>query len=275
MDNLTEIIRNRHSSRSYTSQFISPEIKNELTTFIESNSLDFRGMAVSIRLIEKAVEGSERMKLNYGLITGHHTYLLGEVNDNWLSRVSYGYVMEKVVLKATSLGLDSCWVGYFDHQYFTEAQLTEGKDIPSIVIIGHSVSNKPIMEKLIRKATGAEKRKPWSDLFFNYSTLNSLNKEEAGVLTEPLEMLRLAPSSGNTQPWRVFYNKGNSMVHFLKKPVSSRYEKDGMHDVDMGIALSHFDLTVKQLGVKGSWTLNEKPAVMHEGLTHVISWKMG
>jgi nitroreductase len=254
---------------------LTQETKIELTSYLEKNATDFNGVSVPIQLIEKVSVNSDRMKLDYGLIKGHQTYLLGTIENNLISRVSYGYVMEKAVLNATSLGLDSCWVGYFDSQYFKEIELTDGKVIPSIVIIGYGLSKQSFTDNILRKIVGATRRKAWSGLFYNYSNLNPLAEAEAGILAEPFEMLRLAPSSGNTQPWRVFYNIGDSIVHFFKKPISARYEKDGLHDIDMGIALSHFDLALQNLGIKGVWTLTEKPVVVQEGLQYILSWKRG
>jgi hypothetical protein len=87
-------------------------------------------------------------------------------------------------------------------------------------------------------------------------------------------MARLAPSSGNTQPWRVFFDETANEFHFFKKSISKRYELKGLHDIDMGIALSHFELTSLQNGLSGRWLkyANENVDSI-EDLQYIMTWK--
>ena len=69
-----------------------------------------------------------------------------------------------------------------------------------------------------------------------------MTKEQAGCWKEPLEMVRLAPSAVNKQPWRAIVK--DNVVHFYLKR-SKGFEKASdldMQMIDMGIALSHFSL---------------------------------
>jgi hypothetical protein len=87
-------------------------------------------------------------------------------------------------------------------------------------------------------------------------------------------MVRLAPSSGNTQPWRIFFNDTTQEFHFFKKPISKRYEEKGLHDIDLGIALSHFELTSLYNNLSGSWIKyipNNLDSI--DDLQYIITWK--
>jgi hypothetical protein len=120
----------------------------------------------------------------------------------------------------------------------------------------------------------ADKRKPWETLFFNYETGKSLNPESIQAYVETLQMTRLAPSSGNTQPWRIFYSTITNEFHFYKKPTNKSYESKGMHDIDMGIAMSHFELVSAKNGLNGSWFIYPTEQMKLVDDSHyIISWK--
>jgi hypothetical protein len=86
-------------------------------------------------------------------------------------------------------------------------------------------------------------------------------------------MLRLAPSTGNTQPWRVYFDETLNEFHFFKKVINKRYELSGVHDIDMGIALCHFELTSLQSGLSGSWINHSKENVNSiDDLQYIMTW---
>ena len=66
-------------------------------------------------------------------------------------------------------------------------------------------------------------------------------------------MVRLAPSSGNSQPWRVIKKKGRPVWHFFLQKVRNIYFKAGLHHIDLGIAMCHFELAARELDVSGQW----------------------
>ena len=66
---------------------------------------------------------------------------------------------------------------------------------------------------------------------------------------QPLEMVRLAPSAVNKQPWRVVI-ADNAAHFYLKRSKGFGHETDlDMQKIDMGIALCHFALTAKESGL--------------------------
>lgn len=272
---LTEVIKKRKSTRTYKPEHLTPEHKKAIEEFICQNNKGIGGEEINIIILEKA-ESEKQMKLAYGAIKGNHTYLLGMAKHNPETRLNYGYIMEKIVLKATELGVASCWIGYFDHDYFNDLNLEKGFVIPGLVIIGYAVQRLSSAEKLMRFAVSASQRLPWDRLFFDYQTKSPLLAETINHYAESLEMLRLAPSSSNSQPWRVYFDKQANEFHFFKKPKSQIYERLGMHELDLGIAMAHFELTSQKNGLKGSWVRKQEDiAAPEEGLQYMISWQMG
>ena len=271
--NITEIIKSRYSCRTFVQTSLKPADKENLESFIVENSKGLEDEAVNFKIIEKN-DSDKQMKLNYGMIQGHNTYVLGTSKSTMDSRVNYGYLLEKVVLKATEMGISTCWIGYFDYSYFNEISIEEGFEIPSIVIVGYSEDKQPYLDKFVRFAISASKRTSWDKLFFDYKLKTPVSPEKIREYYEPLEMVRLAPSSGNTQPWRVFFDETENEFHFFKKSISKRYELRGLHDIDMGIALSHFELTSLQNGLSGSWLKHSNGIVNSiDDLQYIRTWK--
>jgi len=271
--NIIEIIKKRKSCRTFNKVGIKTADRTELESFITENSKGLQNEVVNFRIIEKK-DADKQMKLNYGMITGHNTYVLGKSKSTAESRVNYGYMMEKVVLKATEMNMSTCWIGYFDNTYFNEIPIEDGFEIPSIVIIGYSVDKQTYQDKIVRFSINASTRNSWDKLFFNYNLKTPLVNRNFKEYADSLEMTRLAPSSGNTQPWRVFFDDTEKEFHFFKKSVSKRYESRGLHDIDMGIAMSHFELTSLQNRLSGRWLkhANENVGKIVD-LQYVMTWK--
>ena len=270
---LIDSIKQRKSCRTYTTESLKTSDRMQIEKIITSIKTGINGETVHFNLFEKK-ETEEPMKIPYGLIRNNKTYIFGATHPTAISRTNYGYLLEKIVLKATELELGTCWVGLFDKEYFSEVQVEKDAEIPAVLVIGYAKEKIPVKEKLIRKMVKADQRKPWETLFFDYESTDVLNPETVQAYVETLEMTRLAPSSGNTQPWRIFYSTTTNEFHFFKKITNPAYEAKGMHDIDMGIAMSHFELVTTKNGLKGTWLQHKPEEIKPNGELHyVISWK--
>ena len=150
--------------------------------------------------------------------------------------------------------------------------MEENEHILCISPIGFPAASRRLADKLIRRAIKAKKRKKWDALFFEDSFANPLTIISAGKYSIPLEMVRLAPSAGNKQPWRIIKEKDKDIFHFywiIGKNMS--YNK--LHKVDMGIAVCHFDLSVKELGIKGNWIIKQDSPLNIDNHKYVITWE--
>jgi nitroreductase len=271
---ILDTIKNRTSCRTFKPVPLSPADKRSLEAFIRENDTGLDNERIPFTIIGKKA-GEKPMKLDYGIIRGHSTYVMGASKASVTSRVNYGYLMEKVVLKATEMSLVTCWVGYFDPEYFNaDIKIENGYEIPSIVVIGYPTATPSLLDKVVRFSAKSAKRQAWSALFFNYHSKAALSGESVKKYSDSLEMVRLAPSSGNTQPWRVFFDDTANEFHFYKKPVSKRYEAKGLHEIDVGIAMSHFELVSVYNGLSGGWIRLEKGRVKAiDDFQYIMTWK--
>ncbi|MDE7369854.1 MAG: hypothetical protein K2N08_08850, partial [Muribaculaceae bacterium] len=81
---------------------------------------------------------------------------------------------------------------------------------------------------------------------------------------DALEMLRLAPSDTNTQPWRALVD-GNT-VHFYYKP------KSPAAVLDLGIGICHFYETEKFNGRNGDFFKINNVPIPPENWKYLISY---
>lgn len=90
----------------------------------------------------------------------------------------------------------------------------------------------------MRKTVKADGRFAWDEIFFKDNFEKVLSKEDAGDYKFPLEMLRLAPSAVNKQPWRVVVTENT--VHFFEKhSVKVDVGSVDMQRIDVGIGICH------------------------------------
>jgi hypothetical protein len=84
----------------------------------------------------------------------------------------------------------------------------------------------------------------------------------------------MAPSASNKQPWRIIKGKDQNAFHFYLKrtPGYENIIKDiKLQNVDMGIAMCHFELSAEELGLKGDWSVTD-PQIKPNGMEYIVSW---
>lgn len=263
-----ENIKNRTSVRSFDKKEISKETMEKLVSFIKNIEEDHKDFRFPI--IDSNVDGTVG---TYGVITGANTYICGiKISDNG-DLVQLGYLFEKIILFATSLNLGTCWLGgTFNRSEFAEkAGLIEGESFICATPLGYSAENKSIRDRAMRKIAKSDHRKDFNELFFN-KDLNSLNKEELGVHGEALEMVRIGPSASNKQPWRIVKDEDLYHLYLERTPDYAKILDYDIQLLDMGIAQYHFEITLKENNVAGSWyELNDYPKYEH--LEYISTWK--
>ena len=108
-------------------------------------------------------------------------------------------------------------------------------------------------------------------IFFLNDFEHSLSKDDAGTYEQSLEMLRLAPSSTNAQPWAVV--KEENKFHFFcdyKNNINEDMRK--IKHLDLGIALSHFHQTAMADGLTGKFEIEDIKFTTPENMHYVISY---
>lgn len=272
---ITEIIKRRISVRNYEQKQLSEDIKKKLSAYLENVKGPFNAK-VRLILVDSSIAAHSNIKLGtYGIIRGATSFAASAVEKGDMYLEELGYELESFILYGTSLGLGTCWLGgTFKKGEFAKAlELKETELLPIVTPIGYPAKSKGIVGTLMRTLAGSDNRKPWEELFFRNSFDNKLTKEEAGNYAEALEMVRLAPSASNKQPWRIV--KDGDKLHFYinhAKGYSSALGFD-MQRIDMGIAMCHFEFTLREAGIEGSWqSIKSNIKLPSENIQYIVSW---
>lgn len=194
-----------------------------------------------------------------------------------LAPLAAGYEFENLLLYATHLGLGTVWLAAtFQREHFAASMGIPKEELfPAISPVGYPAAKRSLAETLMRATMKSSARKPWEELFFREDFHTPLTTAEAGLYAQPLEMVRLAPSATNAQPWRVC--KAGDLYHFYASYKPGLAEPEQLiKQVDLGIALCHFHQTALELGLSGTFVSvpqadRDLPDTMH----YILSWKAG
>ncbi len=261
--NITEIIQLRKSVRNYNETPVPESILKQIQQAIDSAESPFGG-DVTMRLKSFNPEGDFKPG-TYGVVRGASEFLLLAAGESDASALSAGFKMEQVVLRATELGLGTCWIaGTFSSISFNKGERWPAAEKLRIISpIGYPANNETLLGKFSRLLAGSKKRKQINELFFTGSL--DIGMADGDTFSKSLDMMRFAPSSLNSQPWRAI-TYSQDTVHFY-------IAKTGyLHLVDCGIGLCHFYLTEKFYGGAGHFETLPNPMAGKPGWTYVTSY---
>jgi hypothetical protein len=263
-------IKTRVSTRTFDERAIQGETLRKFEAYLDEIN---RSTKINARFILAQGIGSGEKKLGtYGVISGAHTYIIGLIDKSESDAATFGYHFEEIVLAANDIGLHTCWLGGTFKKSDFEAKLAM-KDDEQIAIIsplGYKKDKQRMLETAMRGLVGANKRKPWQELFFDETLEVSLDEGKAKQYAVPIEMVRLGPSASNKQPWRIV-RKADCYHFYLSRTKGYGGLAFDMQLNDVGIAMCHFELSAMELGLKGSWQ-KQSAVDLKNDWVYVNSW---
>jgi hypothetical protein len=240
----------RRSRRSFTGRTIAPDLWEKLAARFR-NYQPFPGVRIAAvpRPPETVLRG---VVGNYGRITGAPAYA-AFIGDRGAANVqaAVGYAGEALILEATALGLDTCWVsGFFRPEAVrSDIEIAADERVFAVTPIGYAGENLTRRDRIYRVLVRSDARKPLTALV-------------SGGALEPwqekaVQAARLAPSASNRQPWRFSVGDGFVEIGAVGGRDGERFAKR----LDCGIAMLHVELGARAAGRTGSWTFLEYPRV--------------
>ncbi len=280
---ITEIIQNRFSCRTYTEEPVSIEKQQLLHSYL--SGLDNGPFGTPLRFDLVAATEADREALRglgtYGFIQNARGFLIGAMCVGEKNLEDYGYRLEQIILYATDLELGTCWLGgsFTKSSFARKISASRDERIPAVVSLGNIPDEDQARQAPLRRQIGSDRRLPWEDLFFADRFGAALARERAGQYALPLEMVRLGPSASNKQPWRIVQQGGSYHFYMQRTPgyrdslLQRMLRVEDLQRVDLGIAMCHFELTARELGLHGHWAIQEPKIETPDGLTeYTISW---
>lgn len=270
-----ETIKERTSVRTFDEERPLSDVQRRLINEYAANLTNPFGVdGVEVAMADKInLQPGEKLG-TYGIIKGAQTFLGLMCPDNQMALLAAGYEFEQLILYITSLGLGTVWLGAtFSHKKFSRTmKIPEGYILPAVSPVGYGAKRR-MVEKVMRRFAKSDTRKPWEDLFFDGNFNTPLTLWNAGVYDDALEMVRLAPSATNTQPWRIV--KVGSEFHFYAAIKAKADQSDLVFRyIDMGIALCHFHLTAIADGIAGGFSFADpKLQGVPPTFRYIATWK--
>ena len=206
-----EAIRARHSVRQYLDKAIPAEIREELDDFAAACSSE-GGLNIQI-LYDEPVCFSSRLA-HYGRFENANNYiaLVGAKTPDLEERC--GYYGERIVLKAQTLGLNTCWVALTHGK--SKAVVREGEREVILISLGYG------------KTQGVTRRSK------SASDVSNLSPDSPQWFRDGVEAALLAPTAVNQQRFR--FERDGDIVKARTGLLGSNLK------VDLGIVKCHFEI---------------------------------
>ncbi|MCJ7733505.1 MAG: nitroreductase family protein, partial [Anaerolineales bacterium] len=217
---VSDLIRQRYSCRTYSDQQISPDDLEALEDFLTHCQVGPFNNPVRYKITSASEEDNQSLRNlgTYGFIKNPAGFLMGVIQDDPGALVDFGYQMERIIIRATELGIGTCWLGgtYTKSRFSALVNLQEGEFLPAVISLGYPADQQAWMDRISRIYAGADRRLPWENLFFTGSFNIPLPVEQTAGYQEPLHLIRLAPSASNKQPWRIL-KQGNHWHFYMER----------------------------------------------------------
>ncbi len=257
---LIDAIKQRTSIRNYQPETLTePDEEFILDCFSKADSPFGNDFTMALSRYDSE---EESIPSTYGFIKGARSFMLMSYPDDNAAALAAGYAMERIVLEATRKGLGTCWLaGTFNGSQFSrKINWDEDKKLKIVIPIGYAAEKRSLRERFMRIAVNSDKRKPMQSLFFENTFSTPLNQDSCYYF--PLQMMRLAPSSTNSQPWRAIVIENT--IHFYIK------SRGMLSWIDCGIGLCHFDIALNT----GQYFQASNAPTPPKGLTYVTSFHL-
>jgi len=248
------VLERRRSHRRFDPrQTISPERLTALKRVCE----EFRPFpAARSVLVEDSPEDVFKGVIgSYGKVTGARSFIafVGDMTDPNVQEM-VGYTGEGIILEATVLGLNTCWVGGFFRPGVTGklVGVKEHERVLAVTPVGYTRPSPSVHEAVMSGFGRHHRRELLSKL-----TSGLPGSRWPEWVRVALEAARLAPSAINRQPWN--FRVGPDSITVL---VRLRGPDFGVSKrLDCGIAMLHIELGAASCGIRGRWELLKAPKV--------------
>lgn len=209
---LMEAVKSRHSVRQYTDRPIPAEVLEVLEA--ETAACNREG-GLHIQLVSGEPDAFRGVLAHYGRFRGVHSYwaLIGPRGPGLDEAL--GYYGERLVLKATQLGLDTCWVALTFRRRRCRCAVAPGEKLVCVVALGYG------------KTHGVpHKSRPLADVC-------KAEGEPPAWFRSGAEAALLAPTATNQQRFLLTLTDGGVKA----ESTGGFYAK-----VDLGIVKYHFEI---------------------------------
>ena len=211
-----EAIDKRHTVRNYLDKDIEEDKLKLLQEYIDAQNYE---SGLKFQLISNDREVFCGLEVHYGTFEGVHSYiaLIGKTSNPKLEELT-GYYGQKCLLKAQTLGLNSCWIAltFNKRSVLDRCKILKGEKLVAIISIGYG------------------KTQGFAHNSKSLIELSSITADSPEWFKKGVEIASKAPTARNQQQ---FYIERVGERGVRIKNLGGEYSK-----IDYGIVKLHFEL---------------------------------
>ncbi len=234
------IILNTKSVREYKKEAIDTKKLKTIKDYAQSCTKLDDTIETDIRILANdtfiALDGIAGYQ-GHMIDAPHYILILSENKPHYIENA--GYIGESMILKATEIGVDSCWITLGDSQAIKERlNITSDKEVVALIALGYNANApKKANASIIADYKIGLDEMVYIDKWGNGADASIL--EERGLL-DAFAFSKFAPSTLNRQPWRFLLTGGKAILAVRQDEHTNTYEQK----IDAGIIMLFFQLIV-------------------------------
>lgn len=252
---LYDAIFYRKSIRKYSNKRIKKELLDEVKNICSDINYLNKDLSIKAHVIDRGHLVHFLMGKDCKVKAPHYIIVTSNKGEDYLQDI--GFAMEEVVLKLTTLGIATCWL----ECNIKRDDILEFVDLETKT---EDLNNEENQVEDIEKEENLEE--PYSIIAFGYPEeseklfRSNKNADRKGIkhickkldknLEQIVDVIKLAPSMKNSQPW-ILYNKENN-IHFYEEKQKKNLKET--NKISMGIALKHFDIACKKFNLQTNYS---------------------
>jgi nitroreductase len=254
-----QVIEKRRSRRSFEPRPLDLKLLNKIRAVCR----EFQPFPnVRAELVTEAPDTVFKGAIGpYGKVKGASAFIsfIGNIESMYVQEQT-GYIGEGIILEATALNLNTCWVGGFFRRKVVKSLIRIGNNesIIAVTPIGYATNSHSLEERLMTGFGFTHRRRRLSNLV---TGLKESDWPEWTMLA--LKAARLAPSAINRQPWR-FHVEPDSITVSVNK---LKREYGLSKRLCCGIAMLHIEVAALNYGLTGTWKFLCPPKVARFRIT--------
>ncbi|MBB6214635.1 nitroreductase [Anaerosolibacter carboniphilus] len=255
--NINEILKRRSSIRNFDKREVS---HNRLTQLVDAGNTSiplYKDIDVQFRLIHQGAVFAKKIHGYagyFGIVfdAPHYIVSVSERKEGFLENL--GYRMEQLMIKAQEEKIGTCWTEVFHYHDKIKEVLNirdETKVILAVTPVGYEKEN--FADKMIKQVEHQGiPRKEIEELIWGREWKAERASKWSERYKRIIDVVRLAPSWANQQPWKFVLHNEN-MILCVKKESIGGLLSVNMNRIDGGIVMLYFQLLAANEGVRGTW----------------------
>lgn len=234
-----ETIERRISCRAYADALLPRELAEELAAFVEELN---RQSGLHFQFFASTQSGAPAIRMSPAMFSGTvYAFAALVGGDDPLSAEKVGYYGHQLVLRATELGLGTCWVASTYDSHSIQVDIAPGERLWDVIPMGFAMEKTPLKQRMIRSAIRRNSR-AMEEFVRSGTPFSSL----PDWFRRAIQAVSLAPSAINGQPIDFSWADGEVRAHIRK-------DNHGLQYNDLGIAKLQFLCGAQTCGVSGTW----------------------